>query len=155
MEGLRRIAAAEKNIVLSPAGTAAALWLEKEYGTPWEYGVPDILTDRILEKLSGQNTHENLFGRNILVVHQQVLAGALADALRRQGLRADAASFFMMHRACMAAGDVRLREEADLRAIVQERGYDTVLADQALAPLLAGLPVRLLHLPHFAVSGNP
>ena len=60
----------------------------------------------------------------------------------------------MMLPGLQKAEDVRLREETDLRALVQERHYDNVIADRSLAPILAGLPVRLYHLPHFAVSGE-
>ena len=60
----------------------------------------------------------------------------------------------MMKQDLLQDGDSRLREETDLRSLVQERGYDTVIADRSLAPVLAGLPVRLIHLPHFAVSGD-
>ena len=89
-----------------------------------------------------------------LVLHQQVLADTLCEILRRQGMQADTAGFFMMNPDLEKAGDVRLREETDLRALVQEQKYENVIADCSLKPILAGLPVRFFHLPHFAVSGE-
>ena len=138
---------AEKNIVLSPAGTGAAKWLEKQYGTPWEYCIPQA--SAILEK-----TAPDMPAGRTLVVHQQVLADTFCDILRKKGMQADTAGFFMMQPGLQKADDVRLREETDLRSLVQERHYDNVIADGSLAPVLAGLPVRLYHLPHFAVSGE-
>ncbi|MBE5998906.1 MAG: nitrogenase molybdenum-iron protein [Sarcina sp.] len=157
---LRRIPEAEKNIVLSPAGTAPAQWLAKEYGIPWEYGVPD--TKGLLSSLPGGKQllseagerKEYSRGRKILVVHQQVLARRLADLLQKNGFQADAASFFLMHKDLLQPADMQLREETDLRKLVEERKYDIVIADRAMGQILAGLPVRLVHLPHFAVSGK-
>ena len=42
----------------------------------------------------------------------------------------------------------------DVRSLVIERNYDYVIADRVLEPVLSGLPVSLIHLPHFAVSGD-
>ena len=134
-------------MVLSPAGTGVAKWLEKQYGTPWEYCIPQA--SAVLEK-----TASDMPAGRTLVVHQQVLADSFCDILRKKGMQADTAGFFMMQPGLQKADDVRLREETDLRALVQERHYDNVIADGSLAPVLAGLPVRLYHLPHFAVSGE-
>ena len=147
VEDLPSLRFAEKNIVLSPAGTAAAKWLEKQYGTPWEYCIPQ--GSAILEK-----TAPAMPVGKTLVVHQQVLADTFCSILREKGMKADTAGFFMMMPELLKADDVRLREETDLRSLVQERHYDNVIADRSLAPILAGLPVRLYHLPHFAVSGE-
>ena len=148
VNALRRICEAEKNIVLSPAGVPAAEWLEKEFGTPWNYCIPDA------EKIAAALSIDGRSHSRILVVHQQVLAGAVADVLRTKGLQADAASFFTMRSGLMKPGDTRLREEMDLRSLIEERKYDVLVADKVFAPLLEGLPVRLVPLPHFAVSGK-
>ena len=147
VDDLPGLAHAEKNIVLSPAGTAAAKWLEKTFGTPWEYCIPHA--ESILK-----NRTPGMPAAKTLVLHQQVLADTLCEILRRQGMQADTAGFFMMNPDLEKAGDVRLREETDLRALVQEQKYENVIADCSLKPILAGLPVRFFHLPHFAVSGE-
>lgn len=138
---------AEKNLVLSPAGTAAAKWLEKQYGTPWDYHIPGA--DGMLEKTAPQMPA----GRT-LVVHQQLLADTFCGLLRQKGIEAHSAGFFMKLQEAEKTEFVRLREETDLRTLVQEKGIENVIADRSLQPILAGLPVRFYHLPHFAVSGE-
>ena len=59
-----------------------------------------------------------------------------------------------MNRDILQPGDVSLREETDIRQLVTDRKYDYVICDKALEPILSGLPVTLIHLPHFAVSGD-
>lgn len=90
----------------------------------------------------------------MLVVHQQVLADRIRCSLEKAGIPAATAGFFTMNKELLRGEDTLLREESDLRALVQEKGFDCVIADRALEPVLAGLPVRVIHLPHFAVSGE-
>ncbi len=155
VENLKKIGAAEKNFVLSPAGAAAAGWLKERYGTPWEYWIPDA--ENIL---SGLIAHccpaglETFSGKKVLIIHQQVLADALRTILKTRTDLVDVAGFFIMNRGLAQAGDRPLREEMDVRSLVIERNYDYVIADRVLEPVLSGLPVSLIHLPHFAVSGD-
>ena len=90
----------------------------------------------------------------MLIIHQQVLADALRHSLEENGVQADTAGFFLMNRDLMRPGDVALREESDIRKLVTDRKYDYVICDRALEPILSGLFVTLIHLPHFAVSGE-
>ena len=152
IQSLQKIGLAEKNLVLSPAGISAAKWLEKQYGTPWEFRIPgaDLLPDFI--GLRGDMPDKKK--PSFLVVHQQVLANTICSLLREKGYDADSAGFFMMDPQIRRPPDSALREETDLRALVLDRAYDCVIADRALEPILAGLQVRFYHLPHFAVSGE-
>ncbi len=155
IESLKRIGAAERNYVLSPSGAAAAKWLEKKYGTPWEYWIPQA--DKILSRFAGDNTSAaaaSLEGKKVLIIHQQVLADALRRLLGNSPELVDIAGFFLMNRDIMQPGDRSLREERDVRDLVIEKQYDLVIADRAIEPILADLPVELIHLPHFAVSGD-
>ena len=147
IEDLQKLAFAEKNIVLSPAGAAAARWLQKTYGTQWEYCIPGA--DRILRTAA-----PDLPAGPTLVVHQQVLADSLCGILRRQGIQADSASFFMMKPDVKKDHDVQLREETDLHTLLEERHYTNVIVDRSMEPVIEGLPVNVFHLPHFAVSGE-
>ena len=220
VEDLKKIGRAQKNLVLSPAGAAAAKWLEKQYGTPWEYCIPRA--EQILEKTAGDlaaaDSRPCGKSEKVLVVHQQTLARALCGLLLEKGIRARAAGFFLQNPeedfvdrlsadrissenfsgrsdtsfsgrsdtgffSWSESGlsghsdtgfsrrsgtglsgqadpdfsgirETHLREETDLRTLVQEEKISCVIADRSLAPILAGLPVRVIHLPHFAVSGE-
>jgi nitrogenase molybdenum-cofactor synthesis protein NifE len=154
-ESLKKIGEAEKNFVLSPAGAAAAKWLEERYGTPWEYWIPDA--ERILNRFDGgffSSGAQTLSGKRVLIIHQQVLADAIRQSLKGRGMLADTAGFFLMNRDILQPGDVSLREETDVRQMVTDRKYDYVICDKALEPILSGMPATLIHLPHFAVSGD-
>ena len=150
---LGRIGEADINYVLSPSGLAAAKWLQERYGTPWQYCLPyaENILHRFVPEVS--KTPELFSGKKVLIVHQQVIADSLRNLLYAKGVTTDTAGFFLMNRDLIREYDWALREEIDLRGIVLEKGYDLVIADRSFAPLLNGLDVTLIHLPHFAVSG--
>lgn len=102
LESVREAAAAEKNIVVSPAGIAAAKYLQQKFGTPYElFCPPEIIPEwkeqreqaeqkaykeQIEQKMQKEQTEETLnveelSGKKVLIVHQQVLANTLREEL--------------------------------------------------------------------------
>ena len=143
LRALRTAGAAEKNLVTSPAGLAAAKYLRQRFGTPYEVRYPD------------RTPLPPAAGKRVLVVHQQVRANALRERLLAAGAaQVDVASWFMMLPELRAPGDVQLREEDDFTALVREGGYDLILGDRVMEPMAAGFSGQWLDLPHFAVSGK-
>ena len=99
LDSVREAAAAEKNIVVSPAGIAAAKYLQQKFGTPYElFCPPEIIPEwkerkeqaeqkaqkeQIEQKTqtAGMLNVEELSEKKILIVHQQVLANTLREEL--------------------------------------------------------------------------
>ena len=102
LETVREAAASEKNIVVSPAGIAAAKYLQQKFGTPYElFCPPEIIPEwkerkeqaeqkankeQIEQKMQKEQTigmlkAEELSEKKILIVHQQVLANTLREEL--------------------------------------------------------------------------
>ena len=102
LDAVREAAAAEKNIVVSPAGLAAAKYLQQKFGTPYElFCPPEIIPEwkeqkeqaeqkvqkeQIEQKAQKKQTAgtlnvEELSEKKILIVHQQVLANTLREEL--------------------------------------------------------------------------
>lgn len=109
LDAVREAASAEKNIVVSPSGIAAAKYLKQKFGTPYElFCPPEIIQEwkeqreqLASEKETEDNTkkveaveagkienqisaihYKNLSGKKILIVHQQVLANTLREELQ-------------------------------------------------------------------------
>lgn len=147
----------EKNIVVSPAALAAAKYLEKTFGTPYEVTYP--IVGELVPDMDYQ-------GKKILIVHQQVIGNAIREEIRRRCQRfgedvcadesacknADldncndtdvcndasahnndthitVASWFMMKPELSEKGDISLREEDDYMELVQAENYDIIFAD--------------------------
>ena len=82
LDAVREAAAAEKNIVVSPAGIAAAKYLQQKFGTPYElFCPPEIIPEwkEKKEQVAGLLNVEELSEKKILIVHQQVLANTLRE----------------------------------------------------------------------------
>ena len=122
----------EKNIVVSPAALAAAKYLEKTFGTPYEVTYP------IVKELVPDMDYRR---KKILIVHQQVIGNAMRAEIRRRCQKVNGdpsvdnnavitvASWFMMKQELSEEGDISLREEDDYMELVKEEDYDIVFAD--------------------------
>ena len=122
----------EKNIVVSPAALAAAKYLEKTFGTPYEVTYP------IVEELVPDMDYRR---KKILIVHQQVIGNAMRAEIRRRCQKVNGdpsvdnnavvtvASWFMMKQELSEEGDISLREEDDYMELIKKEDYDIVFAD--------------------------
>ena len=146
----------EKNIVVAASGLKAAVYLKERYGTPYECTDPLIADVRAGIPLST----EELYGKNILVIHQQVRANALREALREEtkGIsdapEITAATWFSMFDEIAEEGDFRIREESDFFDRVSNGNWDIIIADGSFRKAAGDFGGRFIELPHFAVSGH-
>lgn len=144
LDRVKTAAAAEKNLVVSPAALKAAEYLQKTFGTPFEVANP--LAETLLPDL-------DCAGKRVLVVHQQVAANSLRQALQQRGsVEVTMATWFMKKAALAQPGDVSLREEDDFTALAG--GYDIIIGDEVLHSMISGFSGQFVNVPHFAVSGT-
>ena len=150
LDDVRHASAAERNIVVSPAGLAAAKHLQRTFGTPYDVRCP-WLPPQVLAALPA------LAGKRTLIIHQQFAANAVRDAILKLDAtsRVDVASWFMMEPDFMREGDFRIEsEEAFIEAVVNG-GYDAIVCDARLRTALPRTQdFRIIDFPHFAVSGR-
>ena len=146
----------ERNIVAAVSGLKAARYLKERYGTPYECADP--LIEEIRSSLPLGT--EEISGKRILVIHQQIRANALREMLRNEtsssGAPAEitAASWFMMDDEISEEGDVRIREESDFFSLINDGCWDIVIADPSFRKAAGDFGGKFIDLPHFAVSGH-
>lgn len=150
LDDVRAASASAKNIVVSPAGLAAAKYLRKTFGTPFEARCP-WLPPQVAAALPP------LAGKKTLVIHQQFAANAVRDAvLKLDGAsQVDVASWFMMEPDLMRGNDFHIESEEAFVETVANGGYDAIVCDSRLRTALPRTkPFRIIDFPHFAVSGR-
>ena len=150
LDDVRAASAAAKNIVVSPAGFAAAKYLQKTFGTPYEVRCPWI-PGQVLDALP------SLTGKKTLVIHQQFAANAVRDAIMDldPASRVDVASWFTMEPEFMRANDFRIESEEAFIKAASNGGYDAIVCDNRLRVALPRTQVfDIIDFPHFAVSGR-
>ncbi|MBQ9272381.1 MAG: nitrogenase molybdenum-iron protein [Mogibacterium sp.] len=165
----------ERNIVIAPAGLAAARRLEERFGTPYE--CRDILAADAWEAACKKYAEESerdcgnggngingradltatLTGKRVLVIHQQIRANTIRDIIRSDLNDPEAditvASWFMMDKSIKEDGDIKIKEESGFIDLVTNGGYDVIIADGSFRKAARGSGSLFIDLPHFAVSG--
>ena len=161
LSDLGRAGSAEKNIVVAASGLKAARMLREKYGTPYE--CRDLLASDVwdqLKKDSPELSAESFAGKRTLIIHQQIRANSLRDIMREElaeaaaETRIDAATWFMLDDEIKEEGDFRIKEEADFFGIIENGGYDIIMADPSFRKAAKGFKGTFIDLPHFAVSGT-
>ncbi|HIX72054.1 MAG TPA: nitrogenase molybdenum-iron protein [Candidatus Anaerobutyricum stercoripullorum] len=152
LDAVRQAGQAKKNLVIAPAGLEAARYLKKKYGTPYEAEYP-------LAAIPGWDTFwENVMQKerkNVLIVHQQVLANTLRDTIRKESnAKVTVASWFMLDKELKEDGDVHLREEDQWISLVREGGYDLIIGENLFMRAVPDYAGDHINLTHFAVSGK-
>ena len=155
LDAVREAAAAEKNIVVSPAGIAAAKYLQQKFGTPYElFCPPEIIPEwkEKKEQVAGLLNVEELSEKKILIVHQQVLANTLREEFISANI--NVASWFMMNKEQKKEQDILFKEEDDWITYIKENEYDIIIADPLLKKAVPFYKGEWYDLPHFAISGK-
>lgn len=148
LEEVKKASMAQKNLVVSPSALVAARYLEKTFGTPYEVGYP------IVGELVPEMDYR---GKKILVVHQQVIANAVREEIRKRAqdeVTIITASWFAVKSELREIGDLALKEEEEYMELVETGEWDVIFADvcmQRMTPKFAG---TFIDIPHFAVSGR-
>ena len=148
----------EKNIVTAPAGLKAARLLKERFGTPYEYADPMI--DEVWQGIKTQLGDDDLCGKKILIIHQQIRANAIRERIREEigkdktdETQIKVATWFKPIRECREAGDLHIREEDEFIALF-EQDFDIVIADRTFQKAARAFDGLWVELPHFAVSGD-
>ncbi len=164
LEEVRRAGSVAKNLVISPAGLAAAAYLEGEFGTPYEVGYPlfaEEFQEHLRQKVGEINLKNKDFqgetfnGTRILIVHQQVAANAIRDLISGEDPDADVVcgTWFMRIPELAGPQDIIFEREEDFASFVSEEAFDIIIGDPKFRRLLRGWEGEYIECPHFAVSG--
>ncbi len=169
---------AEKNLVIAPAGLAAAKYLEKAFGTPYEVAYP-LVENRVLQQvknmldqwkktkkdLAAEEKSEPWSGkaspRRILIIHQQVAANAMRKWLRGVCLDQEnskpeiiCGTWFHQEKSWCEPGDVAFLREDEFVRYVLQGDFDLIVADGRLLRALGGYEGAFIPWAHYAISGE-
>ncbi len=140
LSDVRKMAGASKNVVVSAAGLASAEYMKKEYGIPYEVGVP--YTREFFEGSEVCDAFALDKKDRILVIGEGVDASSLAGAI------GGAASLDMFSK--YPGATYRTSDEAEIAEIGQ--GFDVIIADPGLKELFK--QKTFLSRPTVSVSGG-
>lgn len=143
LDAVVRASECEQLAVIAPCGLKAAEYLHAQFGTPYFTDYP-VLPAETLRKA------EELSGRRVLIVHQQLAANALRARLT--GCEAVCGTWFMQDARFAAESDCTFRRERDFRETAQQ--FDVIIADAMLRRAAGAFAGEWIDFPHHAVSGR-
>lgn len=162
LNDFREAARLKELLVVSPTGLRAARRLQRQWGIPIRAELPPAFIyeafSAVLSRLAA--LLQDGQPREVLIVHQQILANGLRRAIcqRFPALPAAAVtvgSFFALDRALQWEGDLHFRGEQAFHAYLQAHPDAIVIGDALLARAVPEpFGGTLLDLPHFALSGR-
>lgn len=162
LDDFREAARLKELLVVSPTGLRAARRLQRQWGIPIRTELPPAFIHEafsaVLSRLAALLRDRQ--PREVLIVHQQILANGLRRAIRQRfpALPAGAVtvgSFFALDRALRWEGDLHFRGEQDFHAYLQAHPDAIVIGDALLARAMPeSFGGTLIDLPHFALSGR-
>lgn len=162
LDDFREATRLKKLLVVSPTGLKAARRLQRQWGIPIRTELPPAFIHEafsaVLSRLAA--LFRDRQPREVLIVHQQILANGLRRAIRQRFPALPAAavavgSFFALDRALQREGDLHFRGEQDFHAYLQAHPDAIVIGDALLARAVPEpFGGTLLDLPHFALSGR-
>ena len=144
-----------QSIVLSPSGLKPAELLKEKFNIEYKIDF-DILFD---EKLFEEGFENLKNTKNILIVHQQVMAESLKQKLLKSvpQTKIDTATFFMTD-SKTSSQTISLKEEYDFSKLLLENNYDAIIADPLFMRIISSVKLdcrpKFFSLPHYAVSGQ-
>ncbi len=148
IENIKKAAAAEKNLVVAPAGLKAAEYLQEKFGTPYEVGYP-LLSQQWADK------NYDFDKKKVLIVHQQVLANELRQKIcSHSNANVTVATWFMLKKELKQPKDIELREEDQFIKLADGDAYDIIIGDRLFQRALKHFNGTYIELSHFAVSGG-
>lgn len=149
---IEAVGSAVKNVVVSPAGLKAALYLKERFGTPYEVYYP-LVSDILQEEM--KEYFKEFEGKKVLVIHQQVIANSIRDEIARN-VKCDVtvASWFMLKKELKEAQDISLTQEDQFVELIQQGNYDVIVGDNILKRVIPNFNGKYVGTPHFAVSGK-
>ncbi len=146
LDEIKNASTVERNLVVAPDGLKAAIYLEENFGIPYE--CLDPLAEDIVKDADA-------VGKRILVVHQQIRANSIRNELLKKGAKeVTAASWFMMKPELKMKGDIHLTEEDQLKELLEKGQYDLIIGDKTMWGVSKKNFENQIELSHFAVSGR-
>ena len=162
LEDFQQAAKLQSILAVSPSGLKAARRLGRQADIPVRAELPPAFIRKAfatlltrLDSVMDSDAH-----REILIVHQQVLANALRRAICQRfpelpGRALTVGTFFALDRALAQPGDCCFRAEQEFHRYLQAHPEAVVIGDRLLARAVPeDFGGAVIDLPHFALSGR-
>ncbi len=155
------------NVVVSQSGYDTAVFMERNYGIPFVTGTPMAMGKVILEKVDPQRFKCGCKSSNsdskskIIIVGDQVISNSIREYLEILGCNKkliDVGVLFDSTPELMEQNDIVIKDEKQLRTLLNSGTYNKVVADPLVEQLITKKTleegIKFFPLSHVAVSSK-
>ncbi|MBR6331729.1 MAG: hypothetical protein IKR78_01160 [Dehalococcoidales bacterium] len=160
IEQIKSCSQASLNIAVSASGLEICKYLNKKFGTPFSTGIP-IGSEYCSEWMKNMRQVRTISdhkanGKRLLIIHDQVIANSIRDALRYFGASfdIDVASFFSFDDELSEPGDCHFRNESQYITHMKQTNYDAVMGDDVIISIPENTNLFKIEEAHPAISGK-
>lgn len=164
LEDMKRSTSAQLNIAVSQAGVQQGEFMKRKYGIPFIAVTP--LGDGTIAVNKAKMALDGVFDESVksgddarvLIVGEQIMANSIREYISlKNGVSAHTAVLFDCSAEYMGKGDVEVKNELQLRNIINSGKYKTVVGDPMIKALVKEEnteKINFVPLPHVAVSSK-
>lgn len=163
VEKLQSSLEAELNVAVSQVGVDIAKYMKKKYGIPYIVAVPigdgqEALrkVQNCLEKKEIESCIPNTLEARTLIIGDQIIGNAIREYLQKylNYGAIDVATPFEATKEYQWGNDTVVKNEAEMKRLVNNGKYKTIIADPLIRQLIKDEAVRFYDFTHVAVSGR-
>lgn len=158
---------ARLNVVVSQSGYDTAVFMQKTYGIPFVVGTPMLMGKQALAKVEPDRFSfcpqplANIADARILIAGEQVIANTMREHMEALGAKKGSivvGTLFDCTKALMREDDIAVRDEKQLRDLVNSGAFSKVVADPLVEQLVTKAAqargLQFFPLPHVAISSK-
>ncbi len=162
IEDMRDSTAAELNVAVSQAGVQVAEYMNKKYGIPYIAVTPlgdgSIAIEKTEKALNGIFEKVVIEGdADVLIAGEQIISNSIREYINKNNVRADVAVLFDCTAKYLGSGDTEVKNELQLRTLLNSGKYTTVVGDPMIKALIKKeniSKINFIPLPHVALSSK-
>lgn len=153
---------ASLNVVVSQAGIDVAEYMKKKYDIPYTVITPmgdgELAVNQVVKVLQG--TAEEFVPQTedakVIIVGEQIISNSMRQYLQQKENHSSitVATLYDVTKQQQATGDIKVKNEAHLRKILNSGQYQIVIADPMIKQLIKDDAIKFYEFPHVALSSK-
>lgn len=153
---------ASLNVVVSQAGIRVAEYMKVKFDIPYTVITPigdgEIAIDQVVKALNGTTDEfvPKTEDAKVIIVGEQIISNSMRQYLQIKENHSSitVASLYDVTKKYQALGDIKVKNEAHLRKILNSGQYEIVIADPMIKQLIKDDTIKFYDFPHVALSSK-
>ncbi len=162
LDDMKNSVSASLNVVVSQAGIAVAKYMEKMFNIPYTVITPvgngELALNQVKQALNNQceGFTPKTSNADTLIIGEQIISNSIRQYLQEiYGYGSiQVATLFDITEEYMYKDDIQIKNELELRNLLNSKKYKTIIADPMVKALIKDKSILFYDFPHVALSSK-